>query len=50
MLMENFDPADGVNFFTGRAPDFLAMWIRVRGIAFMHRVIKEPAGDHHALM
>jgi hypothetical protein len=48
MLMENFDPGNRVNFFTGRAPDFLDMRIRVRGIAFMHRIVKEPAGDQYA--
>jgi len=48
--MKNFDPADGVYFFTGRAPDVFAIRIRVRRIAFMHQIVKEPAGDHHALV
>jgi len=49
-LMENFDPADRVNFFAGCAPDFLAIRIRVRRIACMHGIVKEPAGDHDALV
>ena len=48
--MENFDPADRVNFFAGCAPDFLAIRIRVRRIACMHGIVKEPAGDHDALV
>jgi len=49
-LMKNFDPADGVNFFTGQTPDLAAMWVRRRSIMFMHRIVKEPTGDHHALV
>ncbi len=46
--MEKFNPADTVNFFASRAPDVFAMRIRIRRIAFMHRIVKEPAGDHHS--
>jgi len=48
--MKNLDPADRVQFFTSRAPDAFAVRIRVRRIAFMHRIVKEPSGDHHALV
>jgi hypothetical protein len=49
-LMKNFDPGDRVNFFTSRSPDFLAIRIRVRRIARMHGIVKEPAGDHDTLV
>ena len=49
-LMKNFDPADRANFFAGCAPDFLAIRICVRRIACIHGIVKEPAGDHHALV
>jgi hypothetical protein len=48
--MKNFDPADRVNLFAGCAPDFLAIRIRVCRISCMHGIVKEPAGDHHALV
>ena len=48
--MKHLDPADRVNLFAGCAPDFLAVGIRVRRIACMHGVIKDPAGHHHALV
>jgi len=48
--MKNFDPADRVNLFTSRAQDAFAIRIRVRRIAFMDQIVKEPAGDHHALV
>ena len=48
--MENFDAADRVNLFTSQAPDAVAIRIRIRRIAFMHQIVKEPAGDHHALV
>ena len=33
--MKHLDPADGVNFFTSRAPDAFAIRVRVRRIWFM---------------
>ena len=48
--MKYFDPANWVNFFTSRAPDAFAVRIRVRGIALMHRIVKEPTGDCHSLV
>ena len=49
-LMKHLDPADTVNLFTSQAPDAVAIRIRIRRIAFMHQIVKEPAGDHHALV
>ena len=45
--MKNFDATDRVNFFTRRAPDFFAIWIRIRGIGLMDQIVKEPAGNHY---
>ncbi len=48
--MKNFDAADRVNLFTSQAPDLSAIRIRIRRIAFMDQVVKEPAANHHALV
>jgi hypothetical protein len=48
--MKNLGPADRVNFFTSRTPDAFAMRIRIRRIGFIHRVVEEPSGNHHALV
>jgi hypothetical protein len=49
-LTKNFDPADRMNLLTGQPPDLAAMGIRGRSVVFMHRIVKEPTGDHHALV
>ena len=48
--MKNFDPADRVNLFAGQAPDLVAMGIRIRRIALMHQIVKQPAADQDALV